>query len=69
MNNLNWSQIEKTLEEAAAQVAEYAREGARKDGVPFYYEDEKQRWIKEFPDGRRFQVISDEQGEREVPLV
>jgi hypothetical protein len=66
---LDWAQIDKSLEEAALKVAEYAREGARKDGVAFYFEDESGRWIKEYPNGRWFHIINDEYGEREVPLA
>ena len=66
---MDGASTESSREEAAAKVAEHAREGARKDGVPFYFEDEAGRWVKEYPDGRRFQIVSDERGEREIPLA
>ena len=66
MNNLEWDEA---VKKAADEMADYAREGARKDGVPFYFKDEEGRWVKEYPDGRRFQIVYDEGGKKEIPLV
>lgn len=66
MNKTEWDEV---VKKAANKVAEYAREGARKDGVPFYYKDEEGRWVKEYPDGRRFQIVYDGSGKKEIPLV
>ncbi|MFD1674296.1 hypothetical protein [Alicyclobacillus fodiniaquatilis] len=60
---MSWSEI---VKEAASQVAEHAREGARKDGVPFYYKDNSGRLIKEYPDGRRSEIIHNK---KEIPLA
>ncbi len=66
---MDWRPIEKSLAEAAAKAGEHAQEEARKAGVPFFFEDDHGRWMKEYPDGRRVEVVSDEHGEREIPLV
>lgn len=61
--------FEKSLDQAAGKVAQYAREGARHDGVPFYFRDAAGRRIKEYPDGRRVEIIRDGDHEKETPLV
>ncbi len=66
MNDMEWDEV---VKKAADEVGEYAREGARKDGVPFYYKDEEGRWVKEYPDGRRSQIVYDGSGKKEIPLV
>jgi len=69
ISGMDWAEIEKTLDEAAAKVADYAQEEARRAGLPFCYMDEEGRVIKEYPNGRRVEVVKDEYGKREIPLV
>lgn len=66
MNDTEWDEV---VKKATDEVADYAREGARKDGIPFYYKDEEGRWVKEYPDGRRFQVVNDGNGKKEIPIA
>lgn len=69
MSQIDWSEVQKTLGEAASKVADYARKEARDHGTPVFVEDDEGRWFKEYPDGRRVRLIRDDQGEREVPLA
>lgn len=64
----DFSKWDEALKNATAKVAEHARAKAREKEAPLYHEDELGRWIKEYPDGRRFEVIHDENGKREIPL-
>lgn len=68
---IDWSQYDAALDRAASKVAEYARQGAKRDGVAIYYKDNCGRWLKEYPDGRRMQVVEfkGRDGEKEIPLV
>ncbi len=61
--------FEKSLDQAAEKVAQYAREGARRDGVPFYFRDAAGRRIKEYPDGHQVEIIQDGDYGKEIPLV
>jgi hypothetical protein len=35
------------LQDAGTRAAAHAKEGARKDGIPFYYKDSADRQVKE----------------------
>jgi len=69
MHGIDWGEIQKSLGEAALQVSEHARIQAKKNHTSIYLEDAFGRIIKEYPDGRRTQVIRDTKGEREIPLI
>lgn len=65
----NWSDVEKSLDEAVKRVPEHAREEAKKHGTPIYTEDDTGVVIKEYPDGRKVRVVKDDRGQREIPLA
>ena len=44
------------------------QESARRAGVPFFFGDKMGRLIKEYPDGRRFEIVVKDGVETEIPL-
>ena len=65
VQKISWNEA---VNKAAIGVADYARKKSAEKGAPFYHEDELGRWTKEYPNGRRVEVIHDKSGKREVPL-
>lgn len=49
-------------------MGEYAREKARRAGVPFFYRDNLSRLVKEYPDGRRTMIVHEGEQEKEIAI-
>jgi hypothetical protein len=67
MNEMDWGQYDKALNKASKEAAEVAREGAQKDGVPIV--TSLGGLVKEYSDSRRAEIVTGDNGEKEVPLV
>ncbi|MDR6726199.1 hypothetical protein J2W91_004705 [Paenibacillus amylolyticus] len=52
------------LNEILVKATLSARQEAQNNGVPIVYE-ENEKMIKEYPDGRKTEIIYDEQGNKE----
>ncbi|MEK4529839.1 hypothetical protein NST38_31020 [Paenibacillus sp. FSL H8-0104] len=59
MKRMSISELNEILEKATLS----AREEAKSNGVPIVYE-ENEKMIKEYPDGRKTEIIYDENGNK-----
>lgn len=65
---MNQKKYTDALRKATKTLHEKARELAKMNDTAFFFGDEFGRVIKEYPDGRRFEVIKGIDGEKEIPL-